>query len=227
MRASWEPDVLGPRFERLTLPLEPDGEGEVVATLVRHEPNSALLAAIRRLPLRDVDVLYTHGWSDYFFQRELAEFFTSRGARFFALDLRKYGRSLRDHQTPGFAATLNDYDADIDAALREMKSGSRRVFLMGHSLGGLVFALWAHRHPGRVDALMLNSPWLETQGSTIARILVQPVFRAQALVNSKSNLPSVDFGYYSRSIDADRDGEWQFNHEWRPPRGFVARPAWG
>ena len=35
--------------------------------------------------LEDVDVLYVHGWSDYFFQRRLARVFTSRGARFFLL----------------------------------------------------------------------------------------------------------------------------------------------
>lgn len=34
----WRPDVLGPGFERLTLPPAPDAEGEVVATLVRYAP---------------------------------------------------------------------------------------------------------------------------------------------------------------------------------------------
>ena len=34
----WRPDVLGPGFEQLTLPIVDDDEGEVVATLVRHRP---------------------------------------------------------------------------------------------------------------------------------------------------------------------------------------------
>ena len=108
---TWAPDILGAPFEQVTLPLGTDAEGEVMATLVRSRPRAAALK-----PLADVDVLYVHGWSDYFFQRSLARFLTDRGARFFALDLRKYGRSLRPGQTPGYIANLEDYDADTPTA---------------------------------------------------------------------------------------------------------------
>src|SRR5690606_39929457 len=111
-----------------------------------------------------VDVLYVHGWSDYFFQKRLARFWTARGARFFALDLRKYGRSLRPGQTPGFITDLDEYDADIEAALAARgNTAGRRLVLLGHSTGGLILSLWAARHPRQVDALILNSPWLEFQ----------------------------------------------------------------
>lgn len=227
MQQNWRPDVLGAGFEQLDLPLGTDSEGEVLATLVRHRPMPRWRALLGRLNLRDVDVLYVHGWNDYFFQTELAEHFTARGARFFALDLRKYGRSIRPWQTPGYIENLADYDADIEAALTAMHSNGRRIFLLGHSTGGLVFTLWANRNPGRIDALILNSPWLETQGSTIARMLMAPVLKARAKVNATAKLPSVDLGYYSRSIDKARDGEWEFNHDWRPERGFLAKSAWG
>lgn len=227
MQQTWKPDVLGNTFEQLTLPLGEDFEGEVVATLVRRKPMPRFTAWLTGKPLRDVDVLYVHGWSDYFFQAELADHFTARGARFFALDLRKYGRSIRPGQTPGYIENLEEYDADIEAALAAMQSNGRRVFLLGHSTGGLVFTLWVNRNPGRVDALILNSPWLETQGSTIARLMMTPILKAQAKVNAVGKLPSVDLGYYSRTIDADRDGEWQFNRDWRPERGFNAKTAWG
>src|SRR5690554_1537696 len=129
--AQWVRDVLGEEFEQLTLPLGTDAEGEVVATLVRalpappDPPPSGWRGFVRRLlwaadpepksemPLDGVDVLYVHGWSDYFFQKRLARFWTSRGARFYALDLRKYGRSLREGQTAGYVANLHTYDADI------------------------------------------------------------------------------------------------------------------
>ncbi|MFM6974561.1 MAG: alpha/beta hydrolase [Agromyces sp.] len=227
MAINWTPDILGPRFQQATLPLGRDSEGEVVATIVRHTPLPRFSNWLRRAPLADVDVLYVHGWNDYFFQRELAEFWTNRGARFFALDLRKYGRSLRPGQTPGYIESLETYDADIEAALEAMQSNGRRIFLLGHSTGGLVFTLWADRHPGRIDALLLNSPWLETQGSTIARMLMTPVLKAQARVNATAKLPSVDLGFYSRSIDVNRDGEWEFNPAWRLERGFPAKSAWG
>jgi len=38
-------------------------------------------------------VLYVHGFTDYFFQTGLADFFAARGLRFYALDLRKCGRA--------------------------------------------------------------------------------------------------------------------------------------
>ena len=119
----WQPDVLGEPFEQLTLPLTPDGEGEVVATLVRYSPplRTSTSTAARR-PTRDV--LYVHGWSDYFFQTELARFWHDQGARFYALDLRKYGRSLRPGQTPGFVDDLATYDEDIEAALEAMGHGA-------------------------------------------------------------------------------------------------------
>ncbi|HWV79379.1 MAG TPA: alpha/beta hydrolase, partial [Isoptericola sp.] len=98
----WRPDVL-PGFEQRTLPLEPDFEGDVVATLVRRAPEPGAEDAA---PDAGIDVVYVHGWVDYFFQTHLAAFWERQGARFYALDLRKYGRSLREHQTPGFVTAL-------------------------------------------------------------------------------------------------------------------------
>ena len=64
----WRPDVLGDGFEARRLHLTPDDEGEVVATLVRYAPPTDEPVRASRV------VLYVHGWSDYFFQTELARF---------------------------------------------------------------------------------------------------------------------------------------------------------
>ncbi|WP_235035992.1 alpha/beta hydrolase [Curtobacterium sp. 18060] len=127
----WAPDVLGPDFEARSLPLEDDDEGPVTATLVRRTRTHRLPRRWRtaipwrsdHLPLGGADVLYVHGWSDYFFQREMAEHLEALGARFFALDLRKYGRSLLPHQTPGYVDDLAVYDEDIAAALDTIGHG--------------------------------------------------------------------------------------------------------
>ncbi|PZR53183.1 alpha/beta hydrolase [Xylanimonas oleitrophica] len=248
----WEPDVL-PGFERLTLPLEPDDEGEVVATLVRrrHEDSAAegrsgaqpsgargapgVAPAEARAgsaaPDAGVDLLYVHGWVDYFFQAHLADFWEGLGVRFHALDLRKYGRSLRPHQTPGFVTGLDTYDEEIAAALRVMGHGPvratrRRLVVMGHSTGGLTLSLWAHRHPGRADALVLNSPWLEFQTRQLGRRVLEPGIRAQATVAPRSTLINLDQGFYVRSISSRYDGEWEFDAAWRPDAGWRATPAW-
>ena len=46
-------------------------------------------------------VLYLHGWNDYFFQTHLADYLSDIGYDFYALDLRRYGRSMRPGQLPG------------------------------------------------------------------------------------------------------------------------------
>ncbi|PNW10316.1 alpha/beta hydrolase [Microbacterium testaceum] len=220
----WHPDILGDGFEQQTLPLGSDTEGEVVATLVRSRPHPGA-----RLfgELRETDVLYVHGWSDYFFQADLARFFTDRGARFCALDLRKYGRSLRPGQTPGYVAALDVYDADIEAALDAMgtKSAGRRLLLLGHSTGGLTLTLWAARHPGVADALVLNSPWLELQLGPLGRQALAPIVNARARFDPLGTHPVVDLGFYTRAqreLGTLPDG----TEGWRPAQGFPTHPGW-
>ena len=218
---SWVPDILGEPYEQLTLELGDDAEGPVVATLVRAGvPASSA-------PLADVDVLYVHGWSDYFFQTALADFWSDLGARFFALDLRKYGRSLREGQTPGYVASLGEYDDDIAAALDAMGTAGlgRRLVVMGHSTGGLTLTLWAARHPGVVSAVVLNSPWLELQTGAIGRQALAPLVSAQARFDPLGSYPVVDLGFYTR---AQRElGTLPESPEgWRPERGFPTHPGW-
>lgn len=221
---TWAPDILGAPFEQVTLPLGTDAEGEVMATLVRSRPRAAALK-----PLADVDVLYVHGWSDYFFQKDLARFWNRLGARFYALDLRKYGRSLRPGQTPGYIANLEDYDADIAAALDAMRERghgpARRLALMGHSTGGLTLSLWAARHPRAAAAVVLNSPWLELQTGAIGRQAIAPLVAARARFDPLGTHPVVDLGFYTRAqrelgtLPDSPDG-------WRPERGFPTHPGW-
>ncbi|MCV0333897.1 MULTISPECIES: alpha/beta hydrolase [Microbacterium] len=234
--AEWIPDVLGDEFEQLTLDLGTDDQGPVVATLVRALPKRPGLwarASGNRPPLDGVDVLYVHGWSDYFFQKRLARFWTSRGARFFALDLRKYGRSLRDGQTPGYIADLAIYDEDIGAALDAMGRGEgglesdRRLVLLGHSTGGLTLSLWASRHPGAADAVILNSPWLEFQFAP-ARAAIAPMVELQARIRPMEAAPQIDLGFYTRAQQevADPDDPMEVNPVWRPAQTMAVYAGW-
>lgn len=220
MASAWVPDILGKPFEQLTLDLGADAEGPVVATLVRSLPTVPL-----GKKLAHVDVLYVHGWSDYFFQTELARFWNRLGARFYALDLRKYGRSLRAGQTPGYVTSLDEYDADIAAALAQMEGSGRKLVLLGHSTGGLILTLWAARHRGKAAALVLNSPWLELQTGSLARAALAPIVQARARFDPMGEHPVVDYGFYRR---AQRElGTLPDAPEgWRPERGFPTHPGW-
>ena len=238
MTQPWEPDILGEGFEQQTLNLD----GGAVATVVRYlgddgqgPDTGAPWLDTADAPGIDADVLYVHGWSDYFFQRHVAEFWHRAGARFYALDLHNYGRSLSPGMVPGFVTSLADYDADIAAALSAMGRSSvpgqgipgqeRPLILLGHSTGGLTLSLWAARHPGMASALILNSPWLEFQATELGRRAIAPLVGLHARLHPLAPLPPVDPGIYTRAVSATLDGEWDYNLEWRPDRGFPVTPA--
>ncbi|KIS27128.1 lysophospholipase [Arthrobacter sp. SPG23] len=250
----WQPDQLGDGFESLELPLPDDDEGAVCATLVRYLPAGPpdFLAGLRSTVFRPLAwpagdaraqngfvrpgaVLYLHGWADYFLQSELARYVGARGLHFYALDLRKYGRSLRTWQTPGYTTDLEVYDADIAAALAMIRTDvaartgvdpEPAVHMLAHSLGGLIGALWADRHPGALETLVLNAPWLELQGSSlirnIAMHLVEPIARADP--RRPFHFPEMP-GYWE-SVSDQAHGEWFLDPQWRPTASFPIRAGW-
>ena len=73
---------------------------------------------------------------------------------------------------------------------------------------------------------MLNSPWLEFQARGAGRAALAPLVGMQARLEPHAPLPNVDFGFYTRSVSSTMDGEWTYNLDWRPLRGFAVHPRW-
>ncbi|WP_258933167.1 alpha/beta fold hydrolase [Nesterenkonia pannonica] len=120
-------------------------------------------------------VLHLHGWTDYFYNLPMARSWAHAGHQFYALDLRKYGRSLRASQSPGYVEDLTHYYAEINEAVRIIGQENPQApapIIHAHSTGGLVAALWAQEHPDAAGALVLNAPWLEVPGDLPARAAV-------------------------------------------------------
>src|SRR5664279_4924131 len=143
------PDTLKNGFEQLTIQQPDDYEGKVVTTLVRK------LSSARHTHA----VLYVHGKNDYFFQTEMAGKYLENGYDFYAIDLRKYGRSYRKNQVFNNARDISEYYADLDTALNIIrKQGYKYVLLSGHSTGGLIVSCYAEDRAGKelFDALFLN-----------------------------------------------------------------------
>ena len=215
-----ETDVLGQPYERHTIELGTDDEGPVVATLVRRRAETPSRRA----------VLYVHGFVDYFFQTHLADFFVARGWDFYALDLRKYGRSLLPHQTPNFARSMTDYYPELDEAARIIREvdGHDQLLVAGHSTGGLITSLWAHSRQGRgiVDGLFLNSPFFDFNVPWVLRRPLMSVVASTAKRNPYRVLPMAALGLYGESLHTERRGEWTYNLEWKPLLGFPVRVGW-
>ncbi len=230
----WRPDHFLDRYELLTLPLgpDPDGEDPISATLIRKP--GALTGTSRGA------VLYVHGFTDYFFQEELADFFGDRGYAFYALDLRKCGRSFAAHQTPHYITDLAMYDEELTAALDviagELAAAGApvRVLVSGHSTGGLVTPLWLDRlrttdpdRHARISGLLLNSPWLDLQGERLLRTpAAATVLSAVSRVRGKAVVPRELSSAYGESLHADARGEWRYDLDRKPLSGFPVTFGW-
>ncbi|MBC7303417.1 MAG: alpha/beta hydrolase [Nocardia sp.] len=225
----WEPDVLGSAYQQRTLPLgiDPDGEGEVVATLVRYRPDAGAPAA-------EPTVLYVHGFTDYFFQEHLAEHFAARGHRFYALDLRKCGRSRRAGQSAHYVSDLAYYDAELNEALRIARAETGNdVLIVAHSTGGLIVPLWLDRLEAKggsaaagVVGVVLNSPWFDLQGPSFYRTIGTPVINTVGRFRAFVQLPGGVSTAYGDSLHNSRAGEWDYNLDWKPLNGEPVRLGW-
>ena len=215
---SWQPDVLD-GFEQTTLPLPDSWDGPVEAVLVRRATAMTGGAA----------VLYVHGFGDYFFQAHLADWFESQGLRFYALDLRRHGRALREHQHPNTCRSIDEYVEDIDEAIEVLRAeeGVDWLLLHGHSTGGLAAAIDAHRgrHKRSIDAVYLNSPFLDMNLPFLQEALLEPLLSAVGGVLPNLSLPSLD-PLYGESIHDSARGAWSFDLAWKPLAGFPATAGW-
>jgi alpha-beta hydrolase superfamily lysophospholipase len=212
-------DVLGEPYLAETIPLPPDDEGEVVATLVRRTAAGPTTKA----------VLHLHGFADYFFQTGYADWWAERGYDFYALDLRKYGRSLLPHQTPNYITDLRDYYPEIDAAWQRVteRDGHTDVVISAHSTGGLVVGLWADdRRPAQLVGAVMNSPWLDLQGSALLRVVGTPILKQVGSRQPKREIRRHVTGLYTRSLHRDHEGEWDFNLLWKPIESFTVYAGW-
>ena len=88
---NWKPDILRQGYEMRTVDQGRDYSGPVVSTIIRR-----LLPDTVTRPLGTI--LYIHGFNDYFFNPELGQQANRHGYDFYAVDLRKYGRSIRPRQ---------------------------------------------------------------------------------------------------------------------------------
>ena len=198
--------------------LNPDYEGEVNAVLTTSNYNKGN----RR------SVLYLHGYVDYFFHPHLGEKFNQNNFDFYALDLRKHGRSLMQHQHPNYCKKIEEYFEEISIAIRKIKSGSKSVFLLAHSTGGLTASCYMNYGKERelIDGLILNSPFLDFNQSKIEKSIIQFVAK---LIGKASNYAKIEGALspaYAQSIHKDYYGSWDFNLDWKPIKGFPTYFKW-
>jgi len=232
----WKPDSVLEGYQQATVHLGEDAEGEIVATFVRKDPSKLTLQERWRrwhFSVRGhrLAIMYVHGWNDYFYRRHTSEYWESLGIPFYAVDLRKFGRSYRPYQTPGYIEDLHEYRLEFNALRDQIvkeQGKDVRILMIAHSQGGLSASLWVNaEHPHHVEALALNSPWLELQGNRMFRLLSTPVVQMYRLRGGKTVMPMRDPGFYARCIKRSTGGEWDYlDHPLNPGVEFLTRAGW-
>ena len=208
------------KFEYRTLDFPADYDGPVAATLIRAS-----------FPAQDTRraVLYVHGYIDYFFQEHLAEAFVAHGYRFYAVELRKYGRSLREGQHPDFARSMYEYYPDLTESIRHIREeGASGIVLLGHSTGGLLAALYADDGPQReaIRCVVLNSPFLEFNTTWFKKHVQIPLAALVSIVFPFAHKKNALSPLYARSVHKHYRGEWDFDTSLKPIEGIPLYFSW-
>ena len=206
--SQYKSDYLGEEFEYHVFKMNDDYEGEVISTLIKH----------KRIDTAEVAVLYIHGFNDYFFQKQMANKIDSAGYAFYAVDLRKYGRSMLKNQYPFNVRSLSEYNADIDSAIAVIrKEGYNEIIMMGHSTGGLIATNYASDNISdlKINGMILNSPFLDMNQSWFKENILIPIasFVGRFFPNIKLS-QGLSTGY-AYSLLKEYHGEWEFNTQWK------------
>jgi alpha-beta hydrolase superfamily lysophospholipase len=207
-------------FTEIQFNLKPDYEGRVTATLVKSNENKSGNPA----------VLYLHGFIDYFFHDHLAKGIIEAGYNFYALDLRKYGRSLLSHQHPNYCRKLEEYFEEIDASLHRImeESNTQSIVLYGHSTGGLIATLYAETGnlKSHISALILNAPFFEFNAPWLIRKTLVPLIIGLGKTFKYGSIKGLVSKFYVQSLHKQFKGRWDFNLAWKPEKGFPVYFAW-
>ncbi|MBD3405735.1 MAG: alpha/beta fold hydrolase [Candidatus Lokiarchaeota archaeon] len=110
----------------------------------------------------------------------LGETFSKQGYTFYAPDMRAFGHY---DGTKGHIESFDEYTEDIHALVHQIKSvnPSKKVFLFGHSMGGLHVIRYAAVYQDEVDGLITPCP------AVSERLKIGSVTKAIARILAKAN----------------------------------------
>jgi lysophospholipase len=112
-------------------------------------------------PESPATLLFIHGFGEHSGRYEhVMTWFHRRGYDVASFDYRGHGKAQGRR---GHVQAFRDYNDDVDAFVRwamSRSTGDRRLFMVGHSLGGLISAGYVLEQPEGIDGLVLSSPFL-------------------------------------------------------------------
>ena len=134
---------------------------ELTAKTLERTTRPSLFYRNHRAATETARIIIVHGLGEHSGRYlALANHLAALGFSLWIPDLRGHGKSGGDR---GHVDSFDDYTRDVreilDQALRD-KPAATPIFLLGHSMGGLVAILGALDYQDRLDGLVLSSPAL-------------------------------------------------------------------
>ena len=114
-------------------------------------------------------LIWVHGYNDYYYQFCIGEKIINEGCDIFAISLRKYIKNEMYLST-----NFDEYIEDIDIHIKYIlnKYNYEKLFLYGHSVGGLLCTIYMNKsiHKDKINGIILNSPFFELNDKVYTQI---------------------------------------------------------
>lgn len=170
-----------------------------------------------RVPDPLLTVAIVHGYAEHGGRyAHVAEGLNAHRISVLGIDLRGHGHS---EGARGFVERFDDYHQDVDVLLAKADEG-RPLFLLGHSMGGLLTAHYLLSGKGpKVKGAVLSSPYL-------GLALAVPGVKLLAAKGMSRLLPKVSLPSGLEGKDLTRDAEMVRIHDADPLNFETANARW-
>jgi pimeloyl-ACP methyl ester carboxylesterase len=154
-------------------------------------------------------------------RRSLVNYLASAGFDVFNLDLRGRGRSRRYYGGGTRADTsLDEYiNEDVPAAIRCVLrlTSAEKLFLIGHSMGGLIsYSVAGTSMREQVAGVVsMGAPYRFGEGSHFLRLIFAPLFYGARLTGAFDGNPPIPLAFISK--------QWR-KHTWFSDNRFIPMP---
>jgi len=155
-------------------------------------------------------VVIVHGYAEHSGRYEhVGDRLRDAGFTSWAIDHRGHGQSVGDRgDIESIEATVSDLDLLMDLVDEEARGAS--VFMLGHSMGGMIATAYAEEHQPRLAGLALSGPALVVPPEVIALADMDEI-PDLGLADAVSSDPAVVRAYKEDPL----------NHLGPPPRRFL------
>lgn len=130
-------------------------------------------------PEEKAAVVLVHGFCEFFGKyHEMAYYLWNAGYSVYFLEQRGHGQSDRENENPDavYVSDFLDYVRDEKTFVDQVvlpRSTSKKLYLLAHSMGGLVGTLMLEEYPELFKKAVLSSPMLEINYGSIPPFVVK------------------------------------------------------